>query len=305
MYYLIDKTLEHVHQKDILDAKKPYVAVLTSKQWELEKDKLGFANDLDNELDETLTTKANVNYESLSGTFSIPDRKNMDNDDFSFAYALDEKGIVFVDDSGYVGNVIDSIVKTKKWNTPCLERFIYDFLDYIVKDDLRMMEKFEIELDEMEEKIQDNDKDISINDANYVRSSLRRLLIHYEQLIDLAQEFDENENNFFTVKNLRYFRSFLSRVERLYNNASSLRDYTIQLRDFHREQIAVKQNNIMTLLTVVTSIFMPLTLITGWYGMNFRYMPELNERIAYPTVFVVCIIIVIVSLLYFKKKKWL
>ena len=87
-YYLIDKTLQHVHQKEIFDAKKPYVAVLTSKQWELEKDKLGFANDLDNELDETLTTKANVNYESLSGTFSIPDRKNMDNDDFSFVNKL-------------------------------------------------------------------------------------------------------------------------------------------------------------------------------------------------------------------------
>ena len=67
----------------------------------------------------------------------------------------------------------------------------------------------------------------------------------------------------------------------------------------------MKQNNIMTLLTVVTSVFMPLTLITGWYGMNFKYMPELNVPVSYPIVFVVCILIVVVSLLYFKRKKWL
>jgi magnesium transporter len=50
---------------------------------------------------------------------------------------------------------------------------------------------------------------------------------------------------------------------------------------------------------------MPLTLIAGWYGMNFRYMPELNERWAYPVVIAVSVLIVVVSLVFFKKKKWL
>ena len=123
--------------------------------------------------------------------------------------------------------------------------------------------------------------------------------------MDVTQELDENENGFFSEENLRYFRSYMNRLDRLYNNAASLRDYSIQIRDYHRESIAVQQNNIMTLLTVVTSIFMPLTLITGWYGMNFKYMPELNLERSYPIVFIVCILIVVLSLLYFKKKKWL
>lgn len=305
MYYLIEQTLKETPKKDIAKGKKRYVAVFDSNQWKSEKELYPFYSDLDNELLETNTTKAIVNYESLSGTFSIPNRSNMEEDDFCFAYALDKKGIVFVDDSGYVKNAIDAIIKTKKWNTPSLERFIYDFLDYIVKDDLRMMEKFELELDEMEAKIQNDDRYISIGDGNYIRDSIRRLLVHYEQLIDVTQELEENENNFFVSKNLKFFVSHLNRLDRLYNTAASLRDYTIQIRDFHREQIAVKQNNIMTLLTVITSIFMPLTLITGWYGMNFKYMPELNWPISYPIVFVVCVIIVIFCLLYFKKKKWL
>ncbi|MBQ1393912.1 MAG: magnesium transporter CorA, partial [Lachnospiraceae bacterium] len=67
----------------------------------------------------------------------------------------------------------------------------------------------------------------------------------------------------------------------------------------------VKQNRIMTVLTVVTTIFMPLTLIAGWYGMNFKYMPELETNMGYPVVIAVSLSIVIVSLIYFKKKKWL
>ena len=50
---------------------------------------------------------------------------------------------------------------------------------------------------------------------------------------------------------------------------------------------------------------MPLTLITGWFGMNFKYMPELEVPFAYPIVFVVCVAIIIASLLFFKRKKWL
>ena len=61
----------------------------------------------------------------------------------------------------------------------------------------------------------------------------------------------------------------------------------------------------MSILTIITSIFMPLTLIAGWYGMNFVYMPELKEPYAYPVVIAVSILIVILSLVFFKIKKWL
>ncbi|MBQ6478494.1 MAG: hypothetical protein IJI44_03905 [Erysipelotrichaceae bacterium] len=305
MYYLIEETLKQVTEEEYKKSRKVRVAVLDRKEWEKVKNEFPLSAAIDLEMDEMLTTEANVNYDSLSGTFSIPDRNNMENDDFRFAYAMNKKNVIIVDDSGYVKKAMEEIARTKKWTAPCLERFLYDFLDHIVKDDLRIMEKYEMELDEMETKIQNNERDISMNGANYVRSSIRYLLTHYEQLMDVVQELDENENGFFAEENMRYFRSYMNRLDRLYNNAASLRDYSVQIRDYHRESIAVQQNNIMTLLTVVTSIFMPLTLITGWYGMNFKYMPELNLERSYPIVFIVCILIVVVSLLYFKKKKWL
>jgi magnesium transporter len=79
----------------------------------------------------------------------------------------------------------------------------------------------------------------------------------------------------------------------------------MQLGDLYQSQIDLKQNRIMTILTVVTTIFMPLTLITGWYGMNFTHMPELDSPYGYPLVIVTALVIAVASLLYFKKKKWL
>ena len=97
----------------------------------------------------------------------------------------------------------------------------------------------------------------------------------------------------------------MNRMQRLHDAANALRDYTMQVRDLYHGQLEVKQNYTMTILTVVTTIFMPLTLIAGWYGMNFRYMPELDSPAGYPIVIAVSAAIVIGSLIFFKKKKLL
>ena len=60
----------------------------------------------------------------------------------------------------------------------------------------------------------------------------------------------------------------------------------------------------MKVLTIVTMIFLPLTLIVGWFGMNFEYMPELSWKYSYPTVMVFCVFVVILCLWIFKKKKF-
>ena len=126
-----------------------------------------------------------------------------------------------------------------------------------------------------------------------IRDEILDLRTHYEQLIDFGQELEENENNFFNANNLRYFRMFSERVARLQDIVNSLKEYTMQIRDLQHTQLEVKQNHIMTFLTVVSTIFMPLTLIVGWYGMNFKYMPELEYAISYPIVIVICVLIIV------------
>ena len=305
MFFAIEETLREVERKELKGKDTQFVAVLTFEEWKKMKDSFELGIDIEPDLSEIFLTKAEVNYDSLTGSFAIPDRKNPSGVDLKFAFVLDEKGIVFIDDNGTALDIIKGVQRSKKWKLPSLERFLYDFLDQIVKDDLRLMERYENELDSMEQSIIDGDESLPSGRLNDIRSDIRYLRIHYEQLMDLAAELEENENGFFKLENLRYFRLFINRAERLHEESMSLRDYTMQLRDLYKAHLDLKQNRIMTVLTVVTTIFMPLTLIVGWYGMNFRYMPELEWRWGYPVTIIVSIVIVVLSLLFFKKKKWL
>lgn len=305
MYYLIKKTLEACSLQECQSHEWQYVAVLTTTEWEQERESFDLGIDMDLNFDEIHNTKIEVNIDSLTGTFLIPDRTDLSGQAHRFSYALDEKGIIFIDDSDTALHIVEKIRKTRQWQLPCLERFVYDFLEQIVQKDMRLMEKTEDELDQIEKSILEGFDKTPLKHLNEIRSDIRKLRIHYEQLIDLSQELEENENDFFQEKNLRYFHMFSNRMARLHDMAASLRDYTIQLGDLYQSQIDLKQNHIMTILTVVTAIFMPLTLIVGWYGMNFKNMPELDSPLGYPIVIGVSIVIVVACLVFFKKKNWL
>lgn len=304
MYYLIKEVLEECEKSDIKKSGKQYVAVLTSEEWKQERDSFDMGIDIEPDTSEILSTKVDVNYDSLTGTFCIPNRKNF-YEEYRFAFALDEKGVVFIDNSGKAGKMIRNIKRSRRWRLPSLERFLYDFLEQIIKNDLKLMQDYERQLDKMERAIQEDEPIQSLEPVDDMRGDIRDLRIHYEQLLDFGEVLEENENNFFEENNLRYFRLFSNRIERLRDMSSSIRDYTIQIRDLYKSHLDEKQNRIMTLLTIITSIFMPLTLITGWYGMNFQHMPELETRWGYPVVIIICALIVTASLWFFKKKKWL
>ncbi|MCR4963623.1 MAG: magnesium transporter CorA [Firmicutes bacterium] len=284
---------------------RQYVAVLTTPEWKTERERFDMGIEMEPDAENIHNTKAEVNFDSLTGTFQLPDREHIRETVYRFAFALDEKGIVFIDDSGKAEQMIGVIQHTKRWREPCLERFLYDFLEQIVDKDLPLMERYEEELDRIEDAILDCQEMGDLARVNEIRSDIRELLVHYEQIIDMTQELEENENGFFSEENLRYMHLFMNRMARRHDSAISLRDHTMQVRDLHNAQMEVKQNRTITLLTVITTVFMPLTLIAGWYGMNFRYMPELDSRLGYPVVIIVSILIVVFCLILFKRKKWL
>ena len=304
MIYLIKETLV---QSNVLpnDKKTQYAAVITPEEWAEKSGGYDMGIELDIDITDIHGTRAEVNFDSLTGTFSIPRRDDISGKNIKFAFALDEKGIVFIDSSGEAERIIEVLKNTKRWKKPSLERFIYDFMEYIIHADQQLLEKYEEELDAIEDSIMSSESDeypIRIND---IRSDVRDLRVHYEQLTDLAQELEENENNFFKANNLRYFHLVIQRISSLHDMAASLRDYSIQVRDLYQSRLDVKQNRIMTVLTIVTTLFMPLTLIAGWYGMNFDYMPELHTKFGYPAIIILSILTVVVSVAFFKFKKWL
>lgn len=303
--YLIQETLTECSIEDIKKREYQYCAIVTPDEYRSLTDVFHMGIDIEMDLKQICETKAVVNYDSLTGTFNIPDHDNYSGQKKQLAFALDERGIVFVDEDDYAESVIRNIQASKKWKLPSLERLLYDFLEETIKNDMSLLEMLEENLSGIENGIMCGDIEeypIQLNDIRYELLDLQK---HYEHLIDLSQELEENENEFFYEDNLRYFKLFTERVNRLQDTVIQLREFIVQLRDLVSEQLSIRQNKIVTLLTVITTIFMPLTLIVGWYGMNFIYMPELRSPYGYPGVIFVSVLIVVILLYWFKKKRWM
>ncbi len=304
MYYLIENTLKKCPNILTKDSTIPYVAIMSLEQWQKEREFLDLGIDMDFDTLDIHTTMAEVNYNSITGSFAIPYINEGSVDYRKFAYVINEDGIIFIDDNNVVSDIVNRISLTRKWRMPSLERFIYDFLEEIIASDLSILEDYEKLLAETDKAI-NSKEEIDLENINVIRDHLRVLRTHYDRLIDLTQELEENENDFFSEENIRFFTLFSKRAGRLFDMTNSLLDYTSQIRDDYEAGIADRQNHIMTILTVVTTIFMPLTLIAGWYGMNFKYMPELNSVYGYPVIIALSILIAALCMVFFKYKKWL
>jgi len=83
------------------------------------------------------------------------------------------------------------------------------------------------------------------------------------------------------------------------------RDMLSSMLDIYLSNKSNKMNEVMQFLTVISTIFIPLTFIAGVYGMNFKYMPELEYKISYPVVIIIMLVIAVFQLIYFRSKKWL
>lgn len=137
------------------------------------------------------------------------------------------------------------------------------------------------------------------------QKKLTSLHTYYEQLMNVGDMMCSNLDNYLPESQRRYWEHFSARAERLHDHTETLRDYLMQIRSLYQAQIDAQQNRVITMLTIITTIFLPLSLIAGWYGMNFPQMPEFGWKYAYLGVVVISVLIVIGEILFFKKKKML
>lgn len=102
-----------------------------------------------------------------------------------------------------------------------------------------------------------------------------------------------------------FLRDFYDHILRIIDSVETYRDTLAGLVDLYLSNSSIRMNEIMKVLTVISTIFIPLTFITGFYGMNFDFMPELHSEWSYPVVVGLMIGMVVGQLIYFKRKKWL
>lgn len=180
---------------------------------------------------------------------------------------------------------------------------LYYFFKNLFKGSTKYLEEFEDKISILDESVIKGKSENTREKIIRLRSQVLRLKKYYEQFDFIFSELTLNDNDILSHDTLKYFRILKNRAKRFITMVSNAKDYLTQVRESYQAQIDIEQNEMMKVFTVVTSIFLPLTLIVGWYGMNLK-MPEFEWDLGYLFVIVLSISVGLIWYLIFKKKKW-
>ena len=185
------------------------------------------------------------------------------------------------------------------------EALLSRFFTRLLRGDMDYLDKLEEAVNEGENALLSGVRRSPLQEIIEWRRELLRLKRYYEQLTLIFDEASANDNSVFSNSAAKRFAILKNRTDRYLQTVQNLRDVIEHLQEEYQAQLSIQQNDLMKLFTVVTVIFLPLTLLTGWYGMNFSGMPELNWEYGYLVIIVVSIVVLVALILFFRRKKWL
>lgn len=247
--------------------------------------------------------KAEMRGDCLCGTVFTP-RKTKEGQPIAFGYLLTGTRMVLCDDCGVLRAAVKRLAREKRWRENGPGRLFYELLELLIAKDHHHLEELEDRLSQLEDQVLAGTLDRFNGPVTALRKEAMDWFRYYSQLGDLACELEEEESGLFTEHERQLFHLAERRLGRLKDEAQLLREYCLQVRELFQAQVDIRQNRIMQILTVVTTLCLPLSLVAGWYGMNFSGMPELGWKYGYPAVIAVSVLIVIISLWIMKKKKF-
>lgn len=185
------------------------------------------------------------------------------------------------------------------------EQLLYRFFVRLLKGDMAHLDQLEADISDGESAVLSGTRPGDLDRIAAWRRELLRLKRYYEQLDSIFDELSANDNQLLGKASVRRMVILGTRLDRYLSAVRSLQEMVAQLREAYQSQLSIQQNDLMKIFTVVTVLVLPLSLLTGWYGMNFAGMPELGWKYGYPAVITVSMLIVAGLIWYFKRKKWL
>lgn len=311
MFYQFDDELTTVETKDI-NTNLVTAGYITVDELNGYYEHFGFSKSTVQQcMEENRYFRSNIEvYDDYSfGTLKITDAGNMKAKEDCLAFYVKKNFLLLVDVNDADCSTRDKFLRALRrfsCASMTLEKLIYAFLESLITGDNKVLEDTEFEINQMEEFVL---RDKAGKDFNmellHKKKELLILRNYYEQLIDIGEALGENENELFDREDLRYFKIFTDKAERLRENVDLLRDSVVHLRDAYQAYLDLKLNETMKIFTVLTAVFYPLTLIVGWYGMNFESMPEYRWRYGYLFVILLSVGVVGALAALFKRKKWM
>jgi magnesium transporter len=181
----------------------------------------------------------------------------------------------------------------------------YTLIDSIVDQYFVILDKTEESIDEIESQILVNFDTSARNKIYKIKRQLSEVKRVAMPLRDVVGRFMREDSNFVEKGTTIFARDLYDHVQRVIEMIESQRDMLNNLNDLYHAEVSNKANHVMKVLTIVSAIFIPLTFLAGIYGMNFDVLPELHHEKGYFILWGVMILIAVLQLIYFKKKKWL
>ena len=182
---------------------------------------------------------------------------------------------------------------------------LYRILDAIVDNYISVIEDFEDKMDEIDEEVLENP---TVRTIEKIRKLIRQIR-HMHRIIrgqrDVVDKLERSDTAIIKPETKIYFRDVYDHTSSLLDSVDNIQGNAEGALEVYHSSLANKMNEIMKMLTTIATIFIPLTFLVGVYGMNFRYMPELEWRWGYFTALFLMAVIGIGMVIYVRKKKWL
>ena len=182
---------------------------------------------------------------------------------------------------------------------------VYALIDAIVDNYFLVLEQLEGKIEFLEEELITNPTKTTLHLIHQLKREMlfmRKSLWPSREVINILQRGELPFINETTVVHLKDVYDHTIQVVEI---IETLRDILSETLDIYLSSISNRINDVMKILTIITTIFIPLSFVAGIYGMNFKYMPELEWRFGYPVVLIFMAVVGIVMLFFFKKKKWI
>jgi magnesium transporter len=207
------------------------------------------------------------------------------------------------------GDVFDAIRDRLRKNHGRIRKggadyLLYALMDSVVDQYFLIMEKTGEQIETLEQSLMENPEGILLNRLYAQKREMLYLRKSVWPLREAVGGLERGESTLIKKKTYAYLRDLYDHTIQVIDTVETFRDMLSGVQDLYLSSMGQKTNQVMQVLTVIATIFIPLTFVAGVYGMNFETMPELGWRYSYPAIWLVMILIAAGMLCYFRRKKW-
>ncbi len=215
--------------------------------------------------------------------------------------------ITFQERPGDVFDPIRKRIRARKYriNTLASDFLAYSLIDIIIDNYFVILENFGEQVEHLEDILLANPTKEALHEIHSLKRRILSLRRSVWPLRELITNFERSESELIEPSTRQYIRDIYDHVIQIIDTVETYRDSLSSMLDIYLSSVSNRMNEIMKVLTIISTIFIPLTFITGLYGMNFKYMPELSLKWGYPAVISIMVLTVAGLVIFFKRKKWL